>query len=324
VAGGRYKFVKVNEHPDTVERQEFYKFAQGEQAYLVEFDRPEHVPRESQHQYTLSFETYPDFLDMRRNYVIGTEGLDLPEDVMDIEKAKAEMKKRSEGEKLFFGTAPGMLVEDMFAMLFPGGSTNPWFDVATMLGGLVLGVLDEDNQIYFFDGKKASPQLMDMCKKMLSAAGIDDVSDEQINEFFLKHGRVSAPPWLTFAYSRAVYTFLFMTGGADFNSTSPQLKGMHETWDAAPEGAEKNKLQQKYFEARGLHVMHVFAAIFARLYPNGRKVDMGNTGVFEKIRNAFSPSRTVSPDPVTDGDIEVVREYLSPAYTVVRRPVHGQ
>lgn len=301
----RYKFIKPNEHPDTEDRKAFYSLVQDPKggAYLTRFNRPEHIPRESDFQFSLMFPGYESFLKMRQNYIVETEGL---EDKLKLtgEDLVEEVKNRKESERLYFSNYPRKSVDDVMKVMFPEGDGNKWFEVSGILIRVVSNILNEDAD-YSFDGSSVSSKLMSDIREGLDALDMKDVSDTDINNFFINNGRVSASPVETFAYSRLYYLFYFLTSGIDFEAE--HLTKLEESLDDP-------KKKQEFYEARMMYVANIFARIFSSIYPNGNTKTTANAGWGEKLRGYFSPYTTAEKDLIEEGDIKKIRkefdEYL--------------
>lgn len=306
---GRYKYIKKNEHPEEDDRKDFYKIAQDEdgKAYLTRFDRPEHYPREFDYQFTLLklIPTYKDFLEIRQNYIVETEGL---QDKLKLsgEDLKKEVKDRKENEHRFFTDAPEKSVDDMVKILFPSDNVdkNPWSGVCPILMSTISSILGNDKD-YFFDGKEASPKLVDAINKGLKALDVKELSSDKIHKFFINNGRVSASPVETFIYSRLYYVFYFLTSGMEFEA---------DFLSDLKKSASDEKGKQKFYEGRMMYVANMFARIFSSLYPNKNNKDVSNIKYGEKFRNYYSPHRTVESDPIKESDLDLIKknfdEYL--------------
>lgn len=309
---GRYKLVKKNEHPDTEDRRRFYSMAQEDGgAYLIRFDWPEHFPRGFEHQFSLNFPGYKEFLAMRERYIVATEG---QEEMLSVghEELVKEMKTRKEGNALFFADWRGKSVNEVIGALFPqrNASGNPWFEVSKVLQKAVSNIMSGDEARragYLFDGEDVGPELMADIKKALKAFdGLEEegesplssrIGDDEIRAFFVNNGRVSATPYETFAYSRVYYLFDFLTAGIEFKCEKL----------ASLQGDEERN--NEFREARMGYVANVFARVFASIYPNGHSKDVSDAGTLERIRNYYSPKMTVDKEKeVDDADMELVRQ----------------
>ncbi|UYI27552.1 hypothetical protein J0A71_06g14250 [Encephalitozoon cuniculi] len=310
---GRYKLIKKNEHPETEDRKRFYRISQDKEGpYLIRFDRPEHFPRGHEHQFSLNFPAYEDFLKVRERFIVESEGL---QENMKLEHSDLMEQMKKEKGGLFFASYSGKSVEEMMRILFPNNNAdrNPWFDVSNILIRAVSRIMsqdEKDREGYLFDGSEVGDDLMKDIREGLDAldrsAGDGDallsekISDADIKNFFINNGRVSGTPQETFAYSRLYYLFNFLTAGIEFKSE--KLAGLRG------DGESSNEFR----EARMDYVANVFARIFASIYPNQHKKDVSNIGVLEKVRNYYSPKMTVDPEKeVDDADLELVRESFS-------------
>lgn len=296
---GRYKLIKKNEHPNTPDREEFYKIAQEGPAYLIRFDRPEHYPREFDQQFSLMFPAYENFLKLRQNYIVETEGLksELDVSVGDLTK---KAKTKGEAKPMYFADAKGKSVDEMMEILFPNSNedNNPWFEMSGILIDVISNILDSKPG-YLFDGKVVGNRLMDDIRKGLKALELEDkVSDRDINDFFIRNGRVSGTAQERFAYSRLYYLFYFLTAGVEFKSDS--LAKIESS-------AADQKSLQEFYEARMMYVANIFARIFSSIYPNGNSKDVSKIGVWEKFRNYYSPSRAPKSDSVEQSDIDLIK-----------------
>lgn len=302
---GRYKLIKTNEHPDTPERRDFYKFAQEGPSYLIVFDRPEHFPREFAYQFSLMFDEYEDFLRMRQNYIVGTEDAG---DKVSFEHSELleEVKNRKESDAQFFRDASGKSVSEIMSLMFPAGRSekNAWFGVSESLMSLIVKILS-GNKEYYFDGHHASSKLKsDIIEGMSGLSVSRDITGEQIDKFFVDNGRVSVSPVGTFAYSRLYYVFYFLTAGMPLHGSGVD--------NGSRPGTEASvKEVQKFNEARMMYTAHMFARIFSQLYPYRHMKDTSEVGIWKKLRNSFSPHGRLDSDPVDSRDLELVREEFS-------------
>ncbi|ADM11811.1 uncharacterized protein Eint_070470 [Encephalitozoon intestinalis ATCC 50506] len=311
---GRYKLIKKNEHPDTEDRKKFYKISQDETGpYLIRFDRPEHFPRGHEHQFTLNFPGYEDFLKMRERFIVESEGL---QSEMDLSHSDLidRMKKKKEGGGQFLAEYKGKSIEEMKSILFPKNNEekNPWFEVSNILINAISNIMSdkaEDREGYLFDGEKIGDKMMKDIRSALeeldSRAEDEDeklsekISDSDINNFFINNGRVSATPHETFAYSRIYYLFNFLTAGIEFKSQ--KLADLRE-------GEDENEFR----EERMNYVANLFARIFSSIYPNQHRKDVSSIGVLEKIRNYYSPKTVVEEKKeVDEEDLNLIKDKFS-------------
>ncbi|WEL38516.1 hypothetical protein PFJ87_07g00720 [Encephalitozoon hellem] len=318
---GRYKLIKKNEHPDTEDRKKFYGISQDESGpYLIRFDRPEHFPRGHEHQFTLNFPAYKDFLKIRERFIVETEGLQEDmnlshSDLMD------RMKKKKEGGGMYFADYRGKSVREMQNILFPNNNEekNPWFGVSNILIKTISSIMSSDEEKrkgYLFNGEKVGDDLMKNIRDALEALDegteegevllSESISDSDINKFFINSGRVSATPHETFAYSRAYYLFNFLTAGIEFKS--PSLAEMRS-------GSSED--DNEFREARMDYVANLFARIFSSIYPNQHRKDVSSIGTLEKIRNYYSPKMVVDEKKeVDEADLDLVQKSFSNTSTV--------